>query len=295
MFVEAGLFVLGANRPFLFTRLQYPSRLAYRFLGAGEVMIAVVSLFVTLTFSLLVNRIATVALMMTGPSYESAHFQARSAFTGVGFTTAESESIKNHPVRRRIVALLMLLGNIGIATVVATLMASLTTTASAGRWVNFMWLGGGLLVLLLLARSEWVERQLNGVIEWALEKWTTLDVRDYVALLNLARGYAVTELMVDEGDWLADKSLIELGLPREGVLILGIARPDGTYLGAPVAATQVHASDTLTLYGPLDRIRELDERRSGFRGDIAHRTAQQDFEQIVEEEARLDPETVAVE
>jgi len=36
-------------------------------------------------------------------SVEAAHFQARSALTGVGFTTSESELIVGHPARRRIV------------------------------------------------------------------------------------------------------------------------------------------------------------------------------------------------
>ena len=73
-------------------------------------MIPVVSLLLVLTFSLVVTRIAAVALVHTGLGLEAARFQARSAFTGVGFTTDESESLVNHPVRRRIVMGLMLVG-----------------------------------------------------------------------------------------------------------------------------------------------------------------------------------------
>lgn len=85
-------------------------------------MFAVISLLVVLTLSLLITRIATVALTHTGLSRDSARFQARSAFTGVGFTTTESEKVVNHPVRRRILMMLMLLGNAGIVTVVASFM-----------------------------------------------------------------------------------------------------------------------------------------------------------------------------
>ena len=49
-------------------RLEYP-------------MAAVVSLIVVVTLGLLVTRIATVALTMTGMSVDHARFQARSAFT----------------------------------------------------------------------------------------------------------------------------------------------------------------------------------------------------------------------
>ena len=72
-------------------------------------MLSIISLLVVLTLSILVTRIATVALTYTGLSRESARFQARSAFTGVGFTTNESEKVVNHPLRRKILMLLMLL------------------------------------------------------------------------------------------------------------------------------------------------------------------------------------------
>lgn len=52
-------------------------------------MFAIASLLVVLVLSLLVTRIATVALTHTGLSREVARFQARSAFSGVGFTTSE--------------------------------------------------------------------------------------------------------------------------------------------------------------------------------------------------------------
>ena len=54
-------------------------------------MLSIISLLVVLTLSIVVTRVATVALTYTGLSRESARFQARSAFTGVGFTTSESE------------------------------------------------------------------------------------------------------------------------------------------------------------------------------------------------------------
>lgn len=85
-------------------------------------MIAILTLLVIVTISLLVNRIATVALTFTGMSRDTARFQSRVAFTGAGFTTSESEQIMGHPVRRRIIMWLMFLGNAGLVTVIATLM-----------------------------------------------------------------------------------------------------------------------------------------------------------------------------
>jgi hypothetical protein len=74
----------------------------------------IITVILILVFSILITRVASIALTHTGLSRESSKFQARSAFTGVGFTTTESEKVVNHPVRRRILLLLMILGNAGI-------------------------------------------------------------------------------------------------------------------------------------------------------------------------------------
>ncbi len=65
-------------------------------------VVGLIALLTVLFLSLLITRLATTALTLTGLSCEMARFQARSAFTGTGFTTSESEAIVNHPVRRRI-------------------------------------------------------------------------------------------------------------------------------------------------------------------------------------------------
>ena len=64
-------------------------------------MLAIISLLLIVALSLIVTRTAAVALTYTGLSQQAASFQARSAFTGVGYTTSEAESLVNHPVRRQ--------------------------------------------------------------------------------------------------------------------------------------------------------------------------------------------------
>ena len=118
---------------------------------------------------------------------------------------------------------LMMLGNIGIATVIATLTATLLSERTSEDWVlSLLLLAIGVTVLWALAKSVWIERQLNRPIAFALRRFSHLDVRDYVSLLNLSSGFAVYELLVESNDWLAGKTLVELGLAREGVLVLGI-------------------------------------------------------------------------
>ena len=182
-------------------------------------MLPIVSILVILTLSLLVTRIASVALVHTGLGREAARFQARSAFTGVGFTTTESETIVGHPVRRRIVALLMLVGNVGIVTAMSSVVLSFLGMGQAGPvWFQLGVLGAGLTFLLWFSSSEWIDRYLSRLISRALTKFTSMDTRDFARLLHLREDYGVTELSVAEGDWLAGRSLRDTRLADEGVL-----------------------------------------------------------------------------
>ena len=250
-------------------------------------------LLATLAVSLIINRVAAVAFMATGLSRESARFQARSAYTGVGYTTTEAESVVNHPVRRRIAMILMLLGNVGVATVAGTVFLSVSRVQEVVDETDDPWafartlslFGAGILALTWLANSEWVERRMNRIISRALRKYTSLNVQDYVALLHLSQGYGISELRVEPEDWLANKTLIDLALPREGVLVLGVQRKGGPYLGAPQGTTMVKPYDTLLLYADLSRIEELDNRRAGRAGDAEHAAAVADQNKVEAKEA----------
>lgn len=245
-------------------------------------MIAVISLFVVVIVGLVVARIAAVALVATGLPVDVARFQARSALTGVGFTTSEAEAVVGHPLRRRIVMWLMLVGNAGFVVVVASMVLSFATSGGTGDALERLGIiGGGLLVLLLIARSRWFERGLTVIITRAVGRFSDLDVRDMHHVLQLSRDYAVTELQVMPGDWLAGQSLTDLELPEEGVLVLAVRRAQGEFVGAPRGRTVVHPGDTLYLYGRASVLTDLDVRPATPGGDEAHRAAiaeQEDLE-----------------
>ncbi len=189
-------------------------------------MIPLVTLFAIVLASLIATRIATKILSLTGLAQESARFQARSALTGVGFTTSESESVVNHPVRRRVVMTLMLLGSAGVITAVATLMLSFVNAGGRETAIRALLLLAGLAAILLVARSALFDRVLSRLIERALARWTNLDVVDYAALLHVAGDYTVIEVYVHADGWMADRTLQELDLREEGLRVLGIVRRD---------------------------------------------------------------------
>ena len=83
-------------------------------------MYAIATFTLVALLTLIVTRLATGVLMATGLPAGIARFQARSAYSGSGFTTTEAENVVNHPVRRRVVYSLMLIGSLGTPTLVVT-------------------------------------------------------------------------------------------------------------------------------------------------------------------------------
>lgn len=111
-------------------------------------MAPVIALLIIALVSLLAVRVGATALMMTGLSWDTASFQSYSAFFGVGFTTKEAEMVVNHPVRRRIIRDLILVGNVGLTSALATLVVTMLQSSSGGNGlVMFGWLAGGLAAL----------------------------------------------------------------------------------------------------------------------------------------------------
>lgn len=236
-------------------------------------MLALGTIIVVILISLLVARVATAAFMLTGLSREASKFQARSALTGVGFTTMEAEMVVNHPARRRIAMMLMLLGSAGLVTVIATLILTFVNAEPTQTLERLGVLIVALATLLLLARTPWVNRLLNRLIGFGLARWTSVTDQGLAELLHLGGDYGVAEVAVDDHDWIAGHTLAELNLRAEGVAVLALVLPNGTFIGAPVFELQPKPGDTLVLYGPADRLEDLDHRRDGSEGEKARASA----------------------
>lgn len=256
-------------------------------------MAAIISLLVVITVSLIVTRVASVALMLTGLSQQTARFQARSAFTGSGFTTSESEAVVNHPVRRRIILGLMLLGNAGLVTGVATLLLGFVgSTNTAEGLTHAGVLAGGLLLLFAVTRSRVINKATEIWIERALRRVTNMDARDYAGLLHLAGDWRVVEMQIHDEDWLAGRPLRDLDLPEEGVLVLGIERGKDSYIGAPTGTTCIRGGDTVLLYGREKVLADLDVRRRDMTGTLASVQARAEHRAELEHQEAVEGETV---
>lgn len=236
-------------------------------------MLPLLGLFFIVLFSYVVIRVASVALEITGLTEEVSNFQALSAFTGTGFTTSETESAVSNSTRRRIVQVLMIVGNAGLMTALASLTLTFMGNEMTTNFVHFVTLVIGMVLIFVVVSSKHTYRALKKIIYRFLSNYSSLQVHDYHEILGLGKGFVVSKIVIDSESWMVDKELKDLKLDREGTLILSIEKhEDGkkVFLGAPNGKTKVHIGDVLTCYGRPDAIKSLAERQNGYWGDKLH-------------------------
>lgn len=234
-------------------------------------MIAAFTLFIVVALSALITRIAAIALEHTGLSTQSARFQARSAYTGAGYSTSESENIMGHPVRRKIIFNLMLIGNAGIVTVMSSLILTFVLPNSlSSKLYGLGIICVGMVFLWWAVKSAIVDRALSKMINKMLKRYTDLDIQDYASVLHLKDDYKISEKQIDADDWMCNQTLKELDLRKEGITILGVDRKDNPYFGSPDGDFKLLADDVITIYGKSEGIKNLYKRKKGFKAEMEH-------------------------
>lgn len=209
------------------------------------------SIFVLLSLSVFIVRVASVALRLTGLSRQCARFQALSAFSGTGFTTREAESIVNYPIRRRIISLLMIVGNLGLVTVLATLVVSFVQTEGEMEEVamQLFWLLAGLALLWFLMLNKTADRIMCSLIGKALQSTTFLGERRFSRLLQLDDGVSVCEHVVHQ-DWLSDEHRINHAVLTElGFIVLGLRSANGELWVENISDGKVELNSRVILFG----------------------------------------------
>ena len=221
-------------------------------------MLAALTLLIVLTLAILVVRAGAVALRLTGIPPEVARFQARSAFTGAGFTTSESEAIVNHPVRRRIVSTLMVVGSVGLVSVVTTVIVSLVgVDADGGLLKQLFWLGGALVVLWCVALNPKADRIMCAGIAKVLERSEGFGARAPLRLLQMPVAHGIVRIHAHRRSGLEGRTLRDFA--SENVTVLGVAREDGTFVSLPDLSEKVQPADEIFVYGPDDEVDTLHE------------------------------------
>lgn len=247
-------------------------------------MIAILTLILVIGCSMLITKVAAIALVHTGMERERAKFQARSAFTGAGFTTSESELVVKNPIRRRIIMTLLLLGNAGFVTAISSLIIGFTNSSDKGHMNQVYALLAGILVLYLSTRSKKWDRFLDKIISRFLINFTDLRPRSFERLMTIMDDYEVMEVSVEDNAWLCGGTLAKLKLTDEGVLVLGVVQGNGTYNGVPRGNYEIKADDKLIMYGQAEQIEEISKRRDKLQAKMEHKQSKEEFDQQLKEQ-----------
>lgn len=251
-------------------------------------MFELIALFGVVIVSMTIIRFGATALRMTGLSTDVARFQAKSAFSGVGYTTSESELVISHPLRRRIVSLMVTVGNFGVPAMMAAILLAFQGAEDA--FMGAQRIAAVLCILIclaIIARSQWIDGIIEHIIEWLLARWTEIEVVDYQSVLEVERGYRVARLPIKADSWLAQgSSLRDLRLAQAGVLVIGIHR-GGDYIGTPGADVVILPGDELMVYAAQSTIEELSTRTTGYEGDVRHLEAMRRHDEVRKRESAM--------
>lgn len=205
-------------------------------------------LLLIVAVSAVMVRLGAFALELTGVPWDQAKFQALSAFTTSGYTTREAEQIMAHPMRRRIISTLIVLGNAGIVTAIGsfagTMMKGDALEVAMDAGIMFI----GVMVVFALMRHDGLTGGVRRRVQaWMQRRWNIQPPRPE-EMLRLDEGYALTRITIDDASPVAGKTLAQAKLTKWRVHVLGIER-GGQYFPVPRGDDRMLAGDELVVYG----------------------------------------------
>ena len=203
--------------------------------------------------SLIIVRAGAIALMMTGMDFESAKFQALSAFSGTGFTTHASERIVNNSARRKIISILIILGHAGVVTVIVTATSSFSQLRGNEIGLNLLLFLLGLIFIFIIANSSPLTIYLEKFVRSRLAKLEFFDDETTTdAMLHMAEGYGVVQIYVTQNSMVYAQTIFWLKDFLDHARFIGIQRGN-EWLTAPKLDDTLQVGDYLVLYGKLDQ------------------------------------------
>ena len=219
-----------------------------------QIISTIIPVIIIVVVSFFIVRIATVVLKLSGLDEKVARFQAVSAFTGTGFTTKEAEVILEDDVRRKTVIVLMILGKVGIVSMIAGLFLSFGKEDLIADLRKAAILVGVILVFSKMTTFKGFSRALNKFIEKRVIARGLVRQKTLEELFRLPKGYGIAQLTITKDSQEKGASLAQAGFISKDILVLSIERKN-KLISFPHANDVIEEGDKLLCYGLLGNIK----------------------------------------
>lgn len=230
-------------------------------------MVPVLLFIIILFASWIIVRIGAIAFQITGLEWSLAKFQALSCFSGTGFTTRESELIVSDKRRRQIASILMILGNAGLVSLIATAAGAINPKQTLFEnflpfyvpeelavVINLAIIVLALLITYRIFTNKKITGKLTRYLRKKIIKQELLKPVSFEELLQLTGGYGISRIEVGENSPLIDKTLAESDLRKNDITVLAIIRDNET-IPNPSANRKIQKGDGLISFGKVENIR----------------------------------------
>ena len=222
-------------------------------------MYAVATFLVVAVLSMAFTRLAAGALIATGLPPDVASFQARSAFSGAGFTTAEAENVVNNPDSRKIIGTTMFVGNLGTPTLVVTVLVGFLAPGPGNTVERVMVAISGLVLAVLLVTNRPMQRWLVKVGQREARRRLLPHLDNQVLeLLAVGDDFVVGAVQVTAGTGPTVRSLRSIDDALPAVRVLGVQQSGG-FFGTPPVDVELAAGDKIIAYGRRSDLQNLVE------------------------------------
>ena len=211
-------------------------------------------LFMLLYFIIivLVIEISVTLMKLTGLKGTVARFQVISMLTGTGFTTDESKSIIDHPVRRKISMFLILFGAFSLAVIISSISTLLTDDL---RLMELSIIIGILLVLTILVKVPFLNNRLSNKMKSEMYNHYELWEHPIEEVLFLEDEDVVMEIDIYEDSEFIDVKAFDVISDGADINILFIESGE-VKIRKELYEYKIKLGDNLFLYGNKKEIEE---------------------------------------
>lgn len=232
-------------------------------------MAGVVAILIVVLFWRFVLLIAAEVYQGAGMGEIQAAFEARSALTGAGYTTAQSQVVVDDPASRDAASTLFIVGYVGPLAILGLLGVSFVAPSAEDPELRATVLIGFLILFAVLNRFGLLNRIGRRPARFIATHLFRAHIRSPWIVFG---DHAVAGLFVSPSSPLVGRRLDQRPFGDHEVTLLGIQRRGGSTVNDLAAHPHetIQAEDTLVTYGPatdLSNLRDIAAGRKPGDGD----------------------------